>query len=122
MHAEVRSAGRGDCSICGIIIEAATAREHGDTEDGLADLSHRLNIGNVCVCVYPAIGALEMSTHMVGHAAHRYLAPAFSAWLRFAIATLVLLGQLSELRAWQCTGSGAPGYAFATMVPQPAPR
>lgn len=51
MHAEVRSAGRGDCSICGIIIEAATAREHGDTEDGLADLSHRLNIGNVCMCV-----------------------------------------------------------------------
>jgi len=86
MHPEVRQVGPGQCPICGMALEPETVTADAGPNAELADMTRRFRIG---LALAAPVFALEMGGHLFD--LHRFLAPAVSAWIQFALSTPVVL-------------------------------
>src|SRR3569833_541792 len=86
MHPEVRQVGPGQCPICGMALEPETVTADAGPNAELADMTRRFRIG---LALAAPVFALEMGGHLFN--LHRFVAPAVSAWIQFALSTPVVL-------------------------------
>jgi len=86
MHPEIRQPGPGSCPICGMALEPEVATADTGPSQERVDMERRLRIG---LALAVPVVILEMGGHLVN--LHRLVPPAVSAWIQFALATLVVL-------------------------------
>ncbi|WP_156466975.1 heavy metal-binding domain-containing protein, partial [Phenylobacterium sp. CCH9-H3] len=97
MHPQIRQEGPGACPICGMALEPETATADSGPNPELADMTRRFWIG--LALALPVL-ALEMGGHVFD--LHRWISPATSNWVQFALATPVVLWA-----GWPFFGRGA---------------
>ena len=86
MHPEVRQLGPGACPICGMALEPDDATAATEREPELVDMCRRFWIG---LALTIPVFAMEMGGHFAN--VHSVLAPRWSNWLQFLLATPVVL-------------------------------
>lgn len=86
MHPQIRQNHPGNCPICGMALEPATATAKQGGNPELKDMSRRFSIGAVfALCVV----ALEMTSHLAG--LQGVLPPRLVIWSQFILATPVVV-------------------------------
>ena len=99
MHPQIRRSEPGNCPICGMSLELAGVAVADGANPELRDMTRRFVIGTVLTV---PLFVLEMGGHLGLLSLHRYLSPALSMWIQFALATPVVLwcGWPFFQRAW----------------------
>jgi Cu+-exporting ATPase len=97
MHPQIVRDGPGACPICGMALEPMTPAAQGGPNPELIDMRRRFIVG--AALAMPVL-ALEMGRHLLG--IDRIVAPHWSAWAQFALATPAVLwaGWPFYQRAW----------------------
>jgi Cu+-exporting ATPase len=88
MHPQIRRTAPGNCPICGMTLEPVVAGEETGPSAELIDMTRRFWSG---VALSAPVVVVEMGAHIPGLELHRYVSPATSVWLQFALATPVVL-------------------------------
>jgi Cu+-exporting ATPase len=86
MHPQIRQLGPGSCPICGMALEPELATSETGPNPELADMTRRFWIG---LLLAAPVFVLEMGGHLTN--LHMVLAPKWSNWLQFLLATPVVL-------------------------------
>src|SRR3954454_20480093 len=86
MHPEVRQLGPGACPICGMALEPDVPSAAPERSPELIDMRRRFWIG---LALTIPVFAMEMGGHVAN--VHTLLAPRWSNWLQFLLATPVVL-------------------------------
>ena len=88
MHPQIRRTEPGNCPICGMTLEPVSASETSGPSPELIGMTRRFWIGTALAV--PLV-VLEMGAHFPGLNLHRYVSPQISVWVRFLLATPVVL-------------------------------
>jgi Cu+-exporting ATPase len=86
MHPQIRQVGPGHCPICGMALEPEIASAGATESAELADMRRRFWIG---LALTVPVLILEMAGDLAG--LHQMVAPQFSNWIQFVLATPVVL-------------------------------
>ena len=87
MDPEVRQVGPGICPKCGMALEPEVFSAEAEPNHELADMTRRFWIG---LALAAPVFLLEMGGHLIP-ALHHLVAPLWSTWIQFALATPVVL-------------------------------
>jgi Cu+-exporting ATPase len=99
MHPQIRQTGPGNCPICGMTLEPATAAAEVGENHELVDMTQRFWVGLVLAL---PVFVLEMGGHIPALGIHELVSPRISTWVQFALSTPVVLwaGWPFFERAW----------------------
>ncbi len=88
MHPQIRKEGAGNCPICGMTLEPLTAPDTTEPNRERANMTRRFWIGFVLTL---PVFILEMGSHIPFLRLDAVVAPIFSTWIQFVLATPVIL-------------------------------